>query len=74
MEYFLINTNVKMWLNIEKIFLDEMKKLLPYLVEFSEDRSMILKEYPKNYAVGKSSKQLATMITYNESMLPANDG
>ena len=33
-------------------FLVEMKSLLPYLVEFREDGTMIPKEYPDDCAVG----------------------
>lgn len=37
-----------------KSFLDEIKSLLLYLVEFSEDKSMLPKEYPNNYVVDGS--------------------
>ena len=55
-------------------FLDEIKKLLPYLVEFSEDGSMISKEYPKDCAVGGPNRRTIIMITHDESMFLANDG
>lgn len=55
-------------------FLDEIKKLLFYLIEFFEDRSMISKEYSKNCTLGRLNKQLVIMITYNESTFSANNG
>ena len=55
-------------------FLDEMKKLLPYLVEFSEDGSMISKEYPEDCAVGGPNRRPVIMITHDESTFSANDG
>ena len=56
-----------------KTFLDEMKSLLPYFVEFS-DGSMLPKEYPDDCAVGGSDKRPIIMITHDESTFSANDG
>ena len=38
-------------LEYREIFLEEIKSLLPYLVEFREDGTMILKEYPDDCVV-----------------------
>lgn len=55
-------------------FLDEMKALLPYFVEFSEDGSILPKDYSKDCAVGGPNKRPIIMITHNESTFSANDG
>ena len=55
-------------------FLDEMKALLPYFVEFSEDGSILPKDYPKDCAVGGPNKRPFIMITHDESTFSANDG
>ncbi len=50
--FFLIDTNGKMWWSTEKFFLEEIKLLLPYFVEFEEDGKILPKKYPSNFAVG----------------------
>ena len=50
-----------------------MKLLLPYLVEFREDGTMISKEYPNNCAVGGPNRQPIIMITHDESTFSAHD-
>ena len=55
-------------------FLSEMKSLLPYFVEFSDDGSILPKVYPDNCAVDGSDQRLTIMITNDESTFSANDG
>ena len=54
-------------------FLNEMKSLLPYLVEFFEDGTMVPKEYPDDCAVEGLDQKSIIMITYDESTFSAND-
>ena len=54
-------------------FLSEMKSLLPYFVEFSEDGSMLPKIYPEDCIVSGLDRRPVTMITCNESTFSAND-
>ena len=56
-----------------EIFLDEIKALLPYFVEFSENRSILSKDYPKDCAVSRLNKRLIIMIIYNKNTFLAND-
>lgn len=51
-----------------------MKALLPYFVEFSEDRSILPKVYPEDCTVGGPKKRRIIMITHDESTFSANDG
>lgn len=39
-----------------RIFLEEMKALLPYIVEFEEDGTILSKEYPDDCTVGGSGQ------------------
>lgn len=55
-------------------FLNEMKSILSYFVEFSDNRSMLPKKYPENCAVGGPDQRPIIMITYYESTFSANDG
>ena len=55
-------------------FLEEMKKLLSYFVEFGKDGSILPKEYPEDCTVGGPNRQPIIMITYDESTFSANDG
>lgn len=55
-------------------FLNEIKSLLPYLVKFSEDGTMVSKEYPSDCSVGRPEKRPVIMITHDESTFFANDG
>lgn len=57
-----------------KKFLEEMKKLLPYFVEFGEDGSILPKEYPDDCAIGEPNRRPIIMITHDESTFLANDG
>ncbi len=54
-------------------FLNEMKSLLPYFVEFFEDGTMVSKEYPDDCAVGGPDRRPIIMITHDESTFFAND-
>ena len=55
-------------------FLNEMKSLLPYFVEFFEDGTMVPKEYPDDCAVGGPDRRPIIMITHDENIFSANDG
>ncbi len=55
-------------------FLNEMKSLLPYFVEFFEDGIMVLKEYLDDYAVEGPDQRLIIIITHDESKFSANNG
>ena len=56
-----------------EIFLEEMKALLPYFVEFKEDGTILPKEYLDDCAVGDSDRRPIIMITHDESTFSAND-
>lgn len=58
----------------KKEFLNEIKKLLLYLIEFSENRFIILKKYFKDYIIDKLNRQPIIMIIYNENTFLANNG
>lgn len=45
-----------------KYFLEKIVNILPYLVEFLEDRSIILNKYFKNCEVNRLNKWLVIMI------------
>ena len=51
----------------QETFLNEMKSLLPYFVEFLEDGTMVLKEYPDDCAVGGPDRRPIIMLTHDES-------
>ena len=57
----------------QETFLEEMKSLLPYFVEFQDDGIILPQEYPENYAVGGPNQQPIIMITHDESTFLAND-
>ena len=57
-----------------KTFLEEMRLLLPYFVEFSEDGSILEKDYPDDCAVGEPDRRPIIMITHDENIFLANDG
>lgn len=57
----------------QEIFLREIKSLLPYFVEFKEDGTILLKEYPDDCAVGSPNRQPIIMITYDESTFSASN-
>ncbi len=56
-----------------KSFLDEMKSLLPYLVEFSENGSMLPKEYLDDCIVGGPDQRPIIIIIYDESTFSTNN-
>ncbi len=56
-----------------KRFLKEMKLILSYIVEFSEDNIIISKEYQSNYAVEESEKRPIIMIIHNTKIIFKND-
>lgn len=49
----------------KKLFLNQMKSLLPYLIKFSENKSILVKEYLNNY-IGNSSNQRQMIMTIND--------
>lgn len=51
----------------KKPFLDEIKSLLLYLVEFSENESMLPKKYPDYQIVLGLDLRPIILITYDES-------
>lgn len=57
----------------QKFFLEEIKLLLPYFVEFEEDGKILPKKYPSNCAVGGPDSRPIIMITHDESTFSAND-
>ena len=56
-----------------ELFLDNMKALLPYLVEFKEDGFILPKEYSKDCAMGKSDQKPIILITHDKNTFLAND-
>ena len=54
-------------------FLEEMKSLLPYFVEFQDDGTILPKEYPEDCAVGGPNRRQIIMITHDESTFSVND-
>lgn len=58
----------------KKSFLDKIKSLLPYLVRFSEDESMLPKEYSDDCVVDGLNERPIIMITYDENTFSINDG
>ncbi len=57
----------------QETFLNEMKSLLPYFVEFFEDGTMVIKEYPDDFALGGPDRRPIIMIIYDESTFSVND-
>lgn len=56
-----------------KSFLNKMKSLLPYLVEFFEDKSMLPKECLNGCIVYNLDQNAIIMIMYNKNILFVND-
>ena len=54
-------------------FLDKMKALLPYFIEFNKDESILLKDYPKNCAISSPNKKPIIMITNNKNTFLTNN-
>ena len=57
----------------QETFLNEMKSLLPYSVEFYEDGTIVPKEYPDDCAVRGLNRRLIIIITNDESIFSANN-
>ena len=57
----------------KKFFLEEMKVLLPYLVQFKENGIILPKKYPDNYAVKGSNYQLIIMIIHDKNIFSVNN-
>ena len=55
-------------------FLNTMKDLEPYLVEFEEDESMKAKNYPDDFAIGGDLRCSVITITHDECTFSADDG
>ena len=55
------------------IYLEEMKALLPYFIEFKEDGTILPKEYPEHCAVGGSNQRPIIIITHDKSTFSANN-
>ena len=55
-------------------FLEDIRKMLPYTVEFNADGTMKIKEYPSDCAVGGPNRRPIIIITHDESIFSANDG
>ncbi len=55
-------------------FLNEIKSLLPYFVEFFEDGTMVPKEYPDDCKVAGPDQRPIIMITHVERTFFANNG
>lgn len=51
-----------------------MRLLLFYLVKFSENNSILEKNYPNDCIVKKLDQRSIIMIIYNKSIFLANDG
>ena len=55
----------------QKTFLEEIKSLLLYFVEFEEDNKILSKEYLSDCAIGDLDQQFIIMITNDESTFSA---
>ena len=58
----------------KETFLNKIKSLLAYFVEFSNDGSMLLKIYPDDCAVGGADQRPIIIITHDENTFSSNDG
>lgn len=68
--------NVHEWEDVVEYwetFLEEMKSLLPYLVEFEEDSKILPNEYPSDCAVERSDRQPIIMIIHDKSIFSTNN-
>lgn len=57
----------------QEIFLEEIKTLLPYFIEFEEDNTILLKNLSDNYTVEDLDQQLIIMITNDKSTFSTNN-
>ena len=55
-------------------FLETMKNLSPYLVEFDKDDNIALKSYLADCEMGRSQRQPIIFITHDECIFSSNDG
>jgi len=55
-----------------KFFLETVQGLLPYMVEFNADGTIISKEYPEGCSVGGPDRRPIIYITHDESIFSAN--
>lgn len=60
---------IKYW----KTFLKKIMSLLPYLVKFKKDSTIIPKEYPNNCTVGGPNQQPVIMIIYDKNTFSVHD-
>ena len=58
----------------KKTFLNKIKLLLPYFIEFSDDGFILLKVYSNDCIVGGLDWKHITMIIYDKSTFFANNG
>lgn len=56
-----------------KIFLNKIKNLKPYIIEFNKDGTIKPKIYPWNCTVEGNNWQPIIMITHNECIFFANN-
>ena len=56
-----------------KVFLNKMKELKPYIVEFDEDGAIKPKVYSLDCVVGGNDWRSIIVITHNECTFSAND-
>lgn len=57
-----------------EVFLETMKSLAPYLVEFDKDGNMLPKAYPVDCEVRGSQRRPVILITHDECVYSSNDG
>lgn len=60
-------------LEYKKTFLGKMKALLFYFVKFNKDRSILSKDYFKDYAVSRPNERIFIMITNYQSTFLVNN-
>lgn len=52
----------------QEIFVNEIKSLLSYFVDFLKDGIIILKKYPNNCILGSSDQRPIIIIIYDKSI------
>lgn len=57
----------------QEIFLNEIKSLLSYFVDFFKDGIIILKKYPNNCILESSDQRPIIMIIYSKSIFFTNN-
>lgn len=68
----MIDINKKILWNTKK-FLDEIKELLSYFVEFSKNESILFKKYYKNQFINRFNKWSIIINIYNKKIFLANN-